>query len=1380
MGIPNKISPLTGGGDMLPRGYLPAEFLEKTAAHHFNTNILFTDVTVSGRFSGVNGGIFFAIYNADNTSEEYGLGSGIDKTTGVLFNYKGSKYGWALADNTPCDVVISHDEGYISFNGNRVNYTPWTPTFNFPVLFTAGALNNGNYNSGKTGTRIYNAKITRQGVVEGDYVAALAADGTPCLFNFVTKSPIYKTGTGQFIAGMTIPQARNLSKLPVTEDGALTVSLPWEAQWDVGVQNALSIAADKGWTITVQYRDPETIAAYLPINFLEITGYGRTTETPYPYPHFTVPLPAMTATDDWEFSTVHAVNFSTGINQAEGHNGAPASLYYGATTAEKFYSLSIISTYYVDDEPHTFSFQKKNTQLYASFDGQELSLGSAASSAYYSTIGVFVALATTTNYTSYPFNGKKYNWRLSVNGVNVHNLIPALDAAGIPCMLDLVTNQPFRNAGTGSFIAGFSTVEQSRKLATLPNVTAVTDTTKTSLTVSLPWEAQWDEGVKSALSVAADKGWTLTVQYRDPEVATRNIPIGFLESTGTQLINTNVVPDSTIGFDMQIAYPITLAVAKDYSPFFGVIGRDSYGNFRFAHSSYTSVEAFVMETFRWFRYDATNIKLRKIYRLQTALTPSSDTIPEVYMDGAPMTYLSTSGGTYVYTGPITTPIGLFGRIGFGEIESKSTPFIVQSANLKKNGKSAFNAVSVLDPSGVPCMYDKVTKQLVYNIGTGAFIAGFNTPEQSRQLAYLPDVTSETDTTKKSLTVSLPWEAQRDVTTQAALQVAADRGWTITVQYREPEVTTTNIPISFLESTGTQYIYTEQYVTNNTGAEVSWTRTGPFGDDLDVYSRFLLNVRSGQAGSGTDNAWGVPYPLGDAVLRGSFGRNYIFEQSCELYKKYTSSLNFYNNGTISVGEETYTIDKANYTEDKYCKNPLVLGGFVNDQVYPYYNGKWIGYIYYCKITQSDQLVRDYTPVLDPTGIPCMYDKVSETLFYNNGTGSFIAGFDTIEQARSLAYLPDVTAETNAAKKSLTVSLPWEAQLVITYVPAALQVAADRGWTITVQYRDPEADNVYYNKYAACATRADMEAVNPDFANDLTSDGEWVYPLPELRSFSVGYMESVFSQNLTKWRVPLPKLASSIYHMWFNCKKLYHLEIYAPLATSIDNAGRWCPAISYYKLYAPKATYVSAIASYNSVLKEVELDTPNVTNASGYFFYTYALERVNCSADMFHKVTNGNNMYINNSKLLDFPTSYPSLSTADGMFNACEITGQQAIEILTSIPTWTDGKAHLITMGIHIDYQNDTDVLTAITNAETKGWTLTVQWNGTPTTQTVSTFGLRKPSIYAKLGTVERPDGTTENVLDWGHYVTNWEENDYQEFSSIEEAEEHFNIKQTEEV
>ena len=48
------------------------------------------------------------------------------------------------------------------------------------------------------------------------------------------------------------------------------------------------------------------------------------------------------------------------------------------------------------------------------------------------------------------------------------------------------------------------------------------------------------------------------------------------------------------------------------------------------------------------------------------------------------------------------------------------------------------------------------------------------------------------------------------------------------------------------------------------------------------------------------------------------------------------------------------------------------------------------LYSAKFWQDDILVRDFIPVLDKDGVPCMYDKVEHKFYYNAGTGDFIAG------------------------------------------------------------------------------------------------------------------------------------------------------------------------------------------------------------------------------------------------------------------------------------------------------------------------------------------------------------------------------------------------------
>lgn len=48
------------------------------------------------------------------------------------------------------------------------------------------------------------------------------------------------------------------------------------------------------------------------------------------------------------------------------------------------------------------------------------------------------------------------------------------------------------------------------------------------------------------------------------------------------------------------------------------------------------------------------------------------------------------------------------------------------------------------------------------------------------------------------------------------------------------------------------------------------------------------------------------------------------------------------------------------------------------------------IYKCELYSSGVLVRDYIPVLDWNDVPCLYDKVTDELFYNQGTGEFLYG------------------------------------------------------------------------------------------------------------------------------------------------------------------------------------------------------------------------------------------------------------------------------------------------------------------------------------------------------------------------------------------------------
>jgi len=48
------------------------------------------------------------------------------------------------------------------------------------------------------------------------------------------------------------------------------------------------------------------------------------------------------------------------------------------------------------------------------------------------------------------------------------------------------------------------------------------------------------------------------------------------------------------------------------------------------------------------------------------------------------------------------------------------------------------------------------------------------------------------------------------------------------------------------------------------------------------------------------------------------------------------------------------------------------------------------IYSCQIYKNNLLVRNFIPAKDGQGVACLYDKVTDTFFYNQGTGDFSYG------------------------------------------------------------------------------------------------------------------------------------------------------------------------------------------------------------------------------------------------------------------------------------------------------------------------------------------------------------------------------------------------------
>ena len=189
-------------------------------------------------------------------------------------------------------------------------------------------------------------------------------------------------------------------------------------------------------------------------------------------------------------------------------------------------------------------------------------------------------------------------------------------------------------------------------------------------------------------------------------------------------------------------------------------------------------------------------------------------------------------------------------------------------------------------------------------------------------------------------------------------------------------------VECLELTGTQGIDTGISGDLNTSYEIiaKSTQTGT-----------AVAVLFGARSSASSNNISTLYAPDSTNVVNDFG-NYTRTRQSYIPSNMSNKLKFYNSknkrsvtdlDTGDYSEVTTTYSTA-FTTPNNLHIGLKTSGFVDAMV------SFSGYVYACKVWDNGVLVRDFIPVLDWDMTPCMYDKISGQLFYNAGTGNFIAG------------------------------------------------------------------------------------------------------------------------------------------------------------------------------------------------------------------------------------------------------------------------------------------------------------------------------------------------------------------------------------------------------
>lgn len=181
-----------------------------------------------------------------------------------------------------------------------------------------------------------------------------------------------------------------------------------------------------------------------------------------------------------------------------------------------------------------------------------------------------------------------------------------------------------------------------------------------------------------------------------------------------------------------------------------------------------------------------------------------------------------------------------------------------------------------------------------------------------------------------------------------------------------------VPVEYLKSTGTQYIDTGIKVNSDYSVEVK----GIFncgqvalGQENDSFNRghFSLAIACSSDGS----CWGKCF--------GNTTANQLGINSSQIFTLKINKTGIYNGGVqkISVSEPPFKIVAT--------KNLLLFA--TKEPPYGWSSDTFV----YVKIwDDNNMLIRHFIPVLNSNGTPCMFDKVENKLYYNQGTGDFIAG------------------------------------------------------------------------------------------------------------------------------------------------------------------------------------------------------------------------------------------------------------------------------------------------------------------------------------------------------------------------------------------------------
>lgn len=177
-------------------------------------------------------------------------------------------------------------------------------------------------------------------------------------------------------------------------------------------------------------------------------------------------------------------------------------------------------------------------------------------------------------------------------------------------------------------------------------------------------------------------------------------------------------------------------------------------------------------------------------------------------------------------------------------------------------------------------------------------------------------------------------------------------------------------VDYIESTGTQWIDTGIATTSD---NLGFTLEAMPLTNADVYPMGSRAIDGGIRFFGVRSQTSTTFSYGWSIwTTAPASQSYVNVRT-------TMSLNWLNSKKVTIGNDSNDLATANTANGR---NITLFG--INGQLL------WTGRIYRAQISEGNEIIADLRPCLDGNNVACMYDMVTGTYFYNQGTGTFTAG------------------------------------------------------------------------------------------------------------------------------------------------------------------------------------------------------------------------------------------------------------------------------------------------------------------------------------------------------------------------------------------------------